>query len=199
MSFHMLALAEHPFSCVCFRKMFFQESASVFYLCLPQQNTFQHNWLSKESLSFFHFTSPSKINMNKPRMNSQRWKQQAQDLHQMVCVYILVISLVFLQDSSVCGWVGLSDFCSGYWESFPSVGLPCPTSIWELSSCHIVSCFVLFVFSWRPVFFLNRKQRGSGSGRVVQGSWRIRGEEIMIRIYYMRKNLFFNKRKGKKN
>jgi hypothetical protein len=34
--------------------------------------------------------------------------------------------------------------------------------------------------------FLMRKQRGSGSGRVVQGSWRSRGEEIMIRIYYMR-------------
>ena len=32
MSFHVLALAEHPLSCVCFSEMFLHESALVFHL-----------------------------------------------------------------------------------------------------------------------------------------------------------------------
>ena len=36
MSFHVLALAEHPFSCVCFCEIFLHESALAFYLC-PQK------------------------------------------------------------------------------------------------------------------------------------------------------------------
>jgi hypothetical protein len=33
-SFHMLALAEHPLSCVCFSEMFFHESALAFHTCV---------------------------------------------------------------------------------------------------------------------------------------------------------------------
>ena len=48
MSFHVLALAEHPFSCVCFSKKFLHKSALAFhtlmkcsFMCMPQQNTIQ--------------------------------------------------------------------------------------------------------------------------------------------------------------
>ena len=38
-SFHMLALAEHHFTCVCFSKMFLHEAALAFYLYALQENT----------------------------------------------------------------------------------------------------------------------------------------------------------------
>jgi hypothetical protein len=47
------SLAEHPFPYVCFNETFLHKSALAFHLC-PLQNTIQHNWLSKDPLSF-HF------------------------------------------------------------------------------------------------------------------------------------------------
>ena len=50
MSFHVLALAKHPFTCVCFRKTVFPVFALARhpFTCVPQQNIIWHNWLSKE-------------------------------------------------------------------------------------------------------------------------------------------------------
>ena len=38
-SFHMLALVEHPLSCVCFSETFLHKFALAFHLCLLQENT----------------------------------------------------------------------------------------------------------------------------------------------------------------
>jgi hypothetical protein len=34
MSFHVLALAEHPFTCICFREMFLHKSIWAFHTCV---------------------------------------------------------------------------------------------------------------------------------------------------------------------
>ena len=62
-SFHAFALAEHPFTCVCFSQTFLHMFALVFRLlctsgkhsftCVPQQNTTQHKGLPKEPLFTF--------------------------------------------------------------------------------------------------------------------------------------------------
>lgn len=40
MSFHVLALAEHPLSCVCLRETFLPQSISVFHTCVHCKETF---------------------------------------------------------------------------------------------------------------------------------------------------------------
>jgi hypothetical protein len=40
MSFHVLALAEHPLSCVCFSETFLHESALAFHTCVHFKETF---------------------------------------------------------------------------------------------------------------------------------------------------------------
>ena len=57
MFFHMLALAKHPFTCVCFRKIFLHESALVFYTCDHFNEIFLHMFAFQRTLSF-HFTPP---------------------------------------------------------------------------------------------------------------------------------------------
>jgi hypothetical protein len=46
-------IVKHPFTCVCFREIFFHVStlAKHSFTCLPQQNIFRHNWYSKETRS----------------------------------------------------------------------------------------------------------------------------------------------------
>ena len=41
-SFYVLALAEHPFSCVCFSQMFLHESALAYHTCVHFNKTFLH-------------------------------------------------------------------------------------------------------------------------------------------------------------
>jgi hypothetical protein len=54
-SFHMLALAEHPFSSVCFSQMFLHESALIFHPCPLQENTPSDVYPSKTPSSITEF------------------------------------------------------------------------------------------------------------------------------------------------
>jgi hypothetical protein len=47
-SFHVLALAEHPLSCVCFSTMFLLESALAFHTCVHFNKTSLHVFASEK-------------------------------------------------------------------------------------------------------------------------------------------------------
>lgn len=93
------------------------------------------------------------------------------------------------------GSVCISDSFACWWDSFPPVGMLCPVSVWGISSCLIVSsflvygCFLLEFF----IFFLtgngggvDRGKRG-GNG----GSWDEWKERKLVWIYYIRKQSIF--------
>lgn len=130
-------------------------------------------------------------------MVSQKLKWQVQSLHwsiglhQVCCLCVIAVRMVFLQDM-LCPWC----FCL-------SLGLllilDCLVQLWCESFCIallylVLSC--LFFISWRSALFW----RGNG-GRVDLGQgaikrWTLvggRGTEAVIEMYCVRKNLFQKK------
>lgn len=129
--------------------------------------------------------------LSRTHTGSQTLKQWAQGLHgsaPVLCI-LWLLALCYVDLLTVGTGVSLTLFAC----YFPPVGLPWPASIWEISPCLIVSCFVLLGYcllkaprlsegKQKEEWILERGELRAELGGVEEG-------EMVVRIVW-EKNLF---------